>query len=59
VPSSESCVTSLTTCWVVTLAGNLDADVQARIRELREGEEREQLAAELGKVKLERDGFAA
>jgi hypothetical protein len=39
------------------LAGNLDADVQARIRELRE--EQEQLAAELGKVKLEREGFAA
>jgi hypothetical protein len=39
--------------WVVTLAGNLDADVQARIRELRE--EREQLAAEHGKVKLERE----
>jgi hypothetical protein len=43
--------------WVVTLAGNLDADVQARIHELRE--EREQLATELGKVKLEREGFAA
>lgn len=57
--SSESCVASFSTCPAgsLTLVGNLDADVQARIRELRE--EREQLAAELGKVKLEREAFAA
>jgi hypothetical protein len=52
-------VASFSTCPAgsLTLVGNLDADVQARIRELRE--EREQLAAELGKVKLEREAFAA
>jgi hypothetical protein len=43
--------------WVVALAGNLDADVQARIRELRE--ERERLAAELDKARVQRGEFVA